>query len=210
MIVEGHGEVEAAPLLIRRLLHEQFQRYDLEIKKPFNAHSNSNILKPGGLENFLELARRAVDPCCQGLIVLLDAEREHHDCPPNLAVSLARRTARLGLPFPVAIVCANCEYESWFIASLHTMRSHLRPNVKYPGDPEQECGAKGWLSENMPPPRVYKETVDQVKLTQSLDIPHTIKHSRSFQRMVHAVEQLTQEISSGKVTISPLSDDETG
>jgi hypothetical protein len=96
----------------------------------------------------------------------------------------------LNLPFPVVVVCATCEYESWFLASLHT----IMPGVTFEGDPEKECGAKGWLTRQMPAGHAYKETSDQVRMTNDLDIPHVTRHSRSFRRMVEAVGELLEAI----------------
>lgn len=200
LIVEGDGEVEAAPELVRRLLYEKFQRFDLKLNRPYNAHGCDNLEKY--LENFLELARRAPD--CKGVVILRDAEREHQACPPALAQALARRAQSLQLSFPVVVVCANCEYESWFIASLHTInKGYLREETVYESDPEQECGAKGWLSRHRPEGLAYKETLDQVRLTTLLDIPHTIEHSRSFRRMAHAVEELLWAIDSQSSVVTP-------
>ena len=34
-IVEGHGEVGALPVLIRRIAHERLERFDFNVAKPF-------------------------------------------------------------------------------------------------------------------------------------------------------------------------------
>lgn len=202
LIVEGDGEEEAAPVLARHLLYEYFQRFDFTFKA-YNAHGNSNIISPRRLEKILEVTRRTEG--CVGVIVLLDAEREHCDCPPDWAYNLASRAKVLDLQFPVAVVCACCEYESWFLWNLHTpIQNWLRPGISYEGDPEAECGAKGWLSRHMLSGNVYKETRDQAKMTGHLDILHTMERSRSFRRMAHAVEELLNAIDSGKRIVTPL------
>jgi len=203
LIVEGDGEKEAAPALIRRLLQDYLGRSEFTRFKPLNAHGISNLVPSGGLERFLELTRRVTD--CKGVVVLLDAEREHRDCPRDLAVSLATRARELGLPFPVVIVCACCEYESWFLWNLDTdIRNWLNPGASYEGDPETECGAKGWLSRNMPSGHAYKETSDQLQMTFHIDILHTMEKSRSFRRMVHAVEELLAAIDSDVAIVTPM------
>ena len=210
LIVEGSGEETAAPELMRRLLFEHFERYDLNVRRPYNAKGVGGIDRAGGLEHFLELARGAEE--CAGLLVLRDTERENRNCPPDLAYSLAERTQALGLPFPVVIVCATCEYESWFLAGLESIKANfaqLKPDAIFEGDPEQECNAKGWLTDHMVGDRAYKETIDQVKMTTFLDISHTIKQSRSFQRLVHAVEELLRAIDSETVTVTPLPSDDS-
>jgi hypothetical protein len=201
-LVEGDGEVTAAPELLRRLLDEQFQRYDFVVHRPINAGGCYNLDRR--FEDFLEITRRAPD--CNGVIVLRDAERDHAACPLALALGLAERAAALHLRFPVVIVCANCEYESWFLASLGTIKpGYLNAEAVFEGDPEQECNAKGWLSKQMLGQRVYKETLDQVRMTALLDLAHTIRHSRSFRRLVHAVEELIQAMDDQQSIVTPLS-----
>jgi hypothetical protein len=204
LIVEGSGEKEAAPLLIRRFLHDHYQLFDCVIGETYNARGRYNLLKQGGLESFLNLARGA--PNCAGAIVLLDVEREHRDCPPSLAYSLAQRTKKLNLRFPVVIVCAACEYESWFLLNLHTIApKFLTPNVKYEGDSERECGSKGWLTRNMPEGSAYNETAHQPRMTALIDIQHTLQQSRSFRRLGHALQQLLAAIDTGENIITPVS-----
>jgi hypothetical protein len=201
VVVEGDGEEAAAPSLLRRLLHHYIQRFDLGVKA-YNAHGNSNIIATGQLEKILEVTRRTAD--CTGVIILLDAEREHCECPPDLASILARRAEALGLPFPVTVVCACCEYESWFLLNLHTpIKNWLKPGTTYAGDAEQECGAKGWLRRHMPPGDTYKEAIDQPRMTEHLDLLHTMEHSRSFRRLVHAVDELLFAIDSGTTLVTP-------
>lgn len=71
LIVEGPGEMEAVPLLVRRLLYEHLYRFDLSIKSPYIAKGNGNLTRSGGIERFLEVARRASNPLCRGMLVLL-------------------------------------------------------------------------------------------------------------------------------------------
>jgi hypothetical protein len=145
---------------------------------------------------------------CKGVVVLLDTEKENLACPLILAKDFVQRARRLGLPFPVTIVCAMCEYESWFLFNLSQIAPmYLKPKSQFSRDPEQECGAKGWLSENMPGEQRYNETIDQPRMTALIDIPHTIQHSRSFRRLNHAVEELLIAIDARKITVTPLDHD---
>jgi hypothetical protein len=208
LIVEGDGEREAAPLLMRRLLGELHKRYEFNKITAYNAHGNGNITVPGGLERFLELTRR--QPDCMGVVVLLDAEQEHVKCPPGLACGLSKRARSLGLPFPVVVVCAVCEYESWFLYDVFPDHRHtiaekwLKPGAVYEGNPEEECSAREWLKRNMESGLTYKETLDQPRMTAHLDIGHVREHSRSFKRLVNAVNELLEEIDRGKTGVTPL------
>jgi hypothetical protein len=206
-IVEGDGEVTAVPVLLGRLLGLR-QCYDLIADRPKNAHSVSNLTKPGGLEKFLAYARK--EPDCAAVLVLLDADE---DCAVGLATSLALRAKMLSLPFPTAIVCAKCEYEVWFLASLSSIsgkqingRPGLNEGLTYDQPVENMRDAKGWLSKNMPPGRAYKETQDQEAITRLLDFDLVREKSRSFRRLEHAIDELLVAIDQNTPFVTPLLD----
>jgi hypothetical protein len=56
----------------------------------------------------------------------------------------------------------------------------------------------------MPASRIYKETQDQVKMTFVIDIARTMQLSRSFRRMVHAIELLLLAIENDDNEVTPL------
>jgi len=202
LIVEGDGEVKAAPELVRRILHEWCNRFEFTVARPFNAQGVDSL--EANFVRFLELARRDRQGC-QGLIVLRDTERDN--CAEAIAYNLAGRAANLKLPFPVVIVCAVCEYESWFLASMQSISPHYTwtESVKNVEEAELECNAKGWLKRRMPKDaRTYQETRDQVTMTTLIDMLDVYEHCRSFRRMVHAVEELLQAIDAGTYDVTPL------
>jgi hypothetical protein len=187
-IVEGQGEVEALRILIEKKLID-WKRQQVTIASLKNVHGRHNLTKDGGLELFLERARREV---CNGVLVLLDADK---DCAARLARELAARARRLRLPFPVAVVCAKCEFEAWFLASLETIAGHvgIPAGIRFQGDVENKRGAKEWLSDQMPEGRIYKETQDQASMTHWLDPELVRAQSRSFRRLEHAILELLEE-----------------
>lgn len=199
LIVEGDGDERVAPVLVRRILHDRHQEYDFRLHA-YNAHGADNLTKQ--LERFLELTRK--QPDCVGVLVLRDAEREHVACPPGLGCELARRARVLKLPFPVAVVCATCEFESWFLADLRCAAYCLRANASYAGNPDSECGAKGWLARHMQPGTTYKESQDQVRMTANLRLGRVEKKSGSFRRMLHAVAELVQLIAESRPDVTPI------
>lgn len=69
-IVEGDGEVEALPLLLRHLFSEVYQTYDFEIAKPKNAHGCGSLTTFNGIERFVEYA--LIEPDCDVVLVLID------------------------------------------------------------------------------------------------------------------------------------------
>lgn len=49
-IVEGYGDVAAVGVLLRRVLHEKLQCYDVGIERPIRV-PKGKLLKPGELES---------------------------------------------------------------------------------------------------------------------------------------------------------------
>lgn len=202
-VVEGDGEIEAVPLLLRRVLAERCSRHDLDVARPKSAHGRDTLLRD--FERYLRYAA-GTSGCC-AVLVLLDAD---NDCAKKRALGLAKKTRGLGLSIPVAIVCAKRQYETWFVASLDTIkgrtlkgRQGISSSAQFAGSAEDLKGAKGWLTSNMPRGRAYKETMDQVPLTEYIDLNLACANSRSFRRLCHAVEELVQAMDTGIVIVTP-------
>jgi hypothetical protein len=200
-IVEGDGEEQAVPILLRRLLQEA-ECWDLQVARPKKANGVGNLLRPGGIERFIQLA--ALEPDCAAILVLLDAEKQ---CPVDLARSLAVRVRAQGSRYPVGIVVAKCEYEAWLLASAETLTRS--PRLRFPAalaapeDPEAVTGAKGWLSRQLPKDQAYSETRDQPALTSLMDLDLARRRSRSFRRFCSAIEQVMAALRDGRVDITP-------
>jgi hypothetical protein len=198
-IVEGDGDAQAVPKIIAKIL-AHLGRYDLIPGDAKIAGGKSELTKIGGLEVYLDYAEAVANACAT--LVIIDAD---DDCPKALAELLANRVRTKGVRNPVAIVVANREYESWFIASLETIKGHrnIASDCAFAGDVEGRRDAKGWLSDQMPRGKVYRETVDQIALTQKIDVALAVQNSRSFRRLVHAVEELVTAADGSAATISP-------
>lgn len=201
-IVEGHGDAAAVPGLLRRLLQERLQRYDIHRLRARRVNGKYDLLK--NLEGYLE---EVFNQGCAAILVLVDADEE---CPLEESARLVERAAALNLDVPIAIVYANSEYETWFIASLSQStgeniraRLGLPETVVAPGNVESIRDVKRWLSGNMPSGRAYKETEDQENLTHHIDMDLTHGRSRSFRRLCHAVEELVQAIDSHISVVTP-------
>jgi hypothetical protein len=200
-IVEGNGEVEAFPILLRRLLWDK-QCWNFNISQPpINTHGIGNVVIESGLERFLKLAMRR--PGCDAILVLMDADI---DCAKNLSVNLAKRALIHNAHIPTAIVTAKYRYENWFLASFETLRGKcgLQENIQAIDSPELVPDPKRWITNNMFPGRAYRETMDMAQMTQLLDINLVFQRSRSFKRLSHAVDELIQCIYSGTPKISPI------
>ena len=73
-IVEGQGEVEAVPVLLRRMLHEMTV-FHIGIARPFRVKRN-RVVRPGEIERAVKQAisdRRDAG----GVMVILDADEKN-------------------------------------------------------------------------------------------------------------------------------------
>ena len=170
-IVEGEGEVGAAGLLIRRILHEHLGEYEFQVDSPMRLRRSEIYSK---LPQFLSYAAKRQG--CDAIVIIADSD---DDCPRNLATKVSRIAADRNIGMPVAAVCPNKEYEAWFIASIEDIRGSaigqrgvtIDPNAECPDDPETIRGAKGWITRQMPKGMAYKPSQDQTPLTEKIKSP---------------------------------------
>jgi hypothetical protein len=154
--------------------------------RPFRG-TRSKLVLMGELERAVELAGRGLRSPGVVLIVI-DSD---DDCPKELAPALLDRATRAaGGRWPVGVVLAKSEFESWFIAAAESIagRSGLPPNLVAPADPESIRDAKGWLQKAMPPGRKYSETVDQPSLASKFDLD-AARRAPSFDKMCREIER---------------------
>ncbi|HEX8320412.1 DUF4276 family protein [Longimicrobium sp.] len=187
-IVEGHGEVTAVPLLIRRIVTAYAAEAYAEVGRPIRIKRNA-LVQPGGIENAIELAARQTGPG-DGLLVLIDADK---DCPVDLATELLRRAQRQRPDRSIRVVVAKSEFEAWLLASAQSLAGQrgLPQDLAPPPEPEAVRDAKGWLSDRTPRGRSYKPTVDQAALTQIFDLDQA-QGARSFRKFIKDVLELAR------------------
>ena len=178
-IVEGHGDVEAVPLLLRRVFHEHLDRTGIEVLRSIRV-PKTKLLQDGELEKAVELAARQTQNG-DAVIILIDAD-DH--CPAELAPKLLLRAVEARPDRDIRVVLANKEYEAWFIAAAESIagRRGLLPDLVPHHDPESIQDAKGWLTNHSRPGTAYRETLDQPALTQVFDI-ESARKSPSFDKL---------------------------
>ena len=200
-IVEGPGDVEAAPILLRKILSDYLICYVVGVLAPKRAGGRGGLDKVGGIEKFIRYA--AITPDCEGILVLVDADA---DCALDWAKRICDRCREVGVAVPIAVVCAVLEYEAWFLASLDSIRGsgRLNQDIRFDGNPEALGGVKEWFTQQMPPGRAYKETIDQASFTSMIDVSLARDNSRSFRRLCHAVEELQSAMEAGSSSITPF------
>jgi Domain of unknown function (DUF4276) len=180
-IVEGHGEVSAVPILLRRIGAWKTPDVRTQILPPIRVHRDRFIRKEVEFSRVLKLA--AAKAGAGGRVfILLDAD---DDCPAELGGALLAR-ARTEIPhIPVSVVLANREYEAWFIAAASSLNGK-RGFFFDPGldaiDAEAERNAKGWVRERLQT-GTYGEVLDQPGFSASMDLQQAFDGSRSFRKL---------------------------
>ena len=185
-IVEGYGEVAAVPVLLRRVLHEKLQRYDVGIEPPIRVPKNK-LLKPDELERTVNLAARRTS-ATDGIIVLVDAD---DDCPAELAPAMTIRAAQSRPDRRISVVIAKSEFESWFVAAADSLAGYrgLFDGLAAPANAERIRDAKGWLSSNMPTGSTYRETIDQAAFASRINLDKA-RQCPSFDKFMREVRTL--------------------
>lgn len=185
-IVEGHGEVRAIREIVTRIGLELLSGTWIEVAPPFRLDSGK-MRKPNELANAIRFAAARVQGP-GGVLVLRDGDDADVDCPVQLAEML--QPGKNLNSVKVEIVVAYREYESWFLAAADSLRTHpdVRDDAVAPTNPERRRNAKRELEKLML--ESYKETRHQPKFSALIDFKAASKNSRSFRRMIHAVECL--------------------
>ena len=184
-IVEGHGEVSAVPVLLRRLLMEMGAY--IEVSKP-DRTPRSSLIVDGGIESAVQRAAQDAGPAA-ALLVLIDAD---DDKVCELGPILTKR-AQLARPDRrVLVSLAHVEFEHWFIAAAESLQGYRRlpSNLARPANFESIRDGKGWLSKQMPIGVTYSPIADQAALTARMDLDLARQHSASFRRFCTRFREL--------------------
>jgi hypothetical protein len=219
LFVEGDGDREAVPVLVKRLL-TNLHAWDFLIlePRPYVVGEVNALLKDNCSKWVRLLAAAAKDANVGAILLVLDGDIRKVPgkafCARDVARTLARESARArgGEQFSVGVVFACQEFESWLIAGVESLAGKrlsdgspaVRPGVEPPqGDLEQSPrDAKGWLRNVME--AGYNPSRDQSVLTAIVDLGLVRSRSmRSFRRLEHALEQIVTAIRDASPIVSP-------
>ena len=196
-IVEGHGEVKAVPVLIRKIAGELFPELPISVPLPIRV-PRTKLVQDGELKRSVELAARKVGK--QGaLFILLDSDRE---CPAVLGPELLQKASRIRSDLLIAVVLAKCEFEAWFLAAAESLQGErgLKSDIRSPSNPEGIRDAKGWLSQQMENNRNYRETHDQPAFTERFDFNLARSRAGSFEKCYRDIVHLLEELRKASVS----------
>jgi hypothetical protein len=184
LIVEGHGEVPSAPILVRRVLQKLEPALAADIL-PSHRVSRGKLIKKEELERAIEFMARKVGNGGR-ILVLLDAD---DDLPCVLGPELLEWARKYRPDRDTSVVVAKPEYEAWFLAAAASLRGvrGLPEDLESPPTPENIRDAKGWLSHRMPDG--YSETLDQPALSSVFDLSEA-RRADSFDKFFREVGRL--------------------
>ncbi len=184
VIVEGHGEEAALPILLKRVAAWIDPDVQLEVIRPFRL-SRGSFAKEEEFARAVEFVARKVGPGGPILIVL-DSDSDPA-CQLGPALLARARSARGDRD--IAVVLAVREYEAWFLAGARSLagKRGLPHDLEPPPDPERGRSPKAWVDALMP--GGYSETLDQSALTAALDLA-AARTADSFDKLVRDVGRL--------------------
>ena len=171
-MVEGHGEVDAFPLLVRRLYPSLIVPRPVRVKR-------QKILQPDELVRTAKIADANIRQGGGrgGLLLLLDAD---FDCAATMGPDLQRQLSQSLGHRVVRCVMAVREFESWLVAG--DRRSEELP--------DEGRGGKGWLKHQH---GRYSPAADQPHLTAGMDMERAEQVSRSFRRLRKVLGEFAAE-----------------
>ncbi len=187
-IVEGHGEVQAVPILLRRLLAEAGV-YDVDVNPPIRK-PGSTFFCEADLRAAVRVALKSKN--CGGILILFDGDKQGH-CPKTNCSEISMWAKAEAGSRACEVVMAYREYEAWFLATIESLRGQrgIRPDAVSHPNPELPTGAKAHLEQRLVSRRSYAETADQPALSQMFDMATAHRRCRSFRRFVRAFGILT-------------------
>lgn len=180
-VVEGHGEVDAVPALLRNILYRR-GLYEVRVLQP---HRISRTDMVGGkVSAAVRMQMHAVGD--RGLVVVVcDSDDEDYQ---TLEERIHKATG--STDHRVVVSVAVREFESWILAGIGSLRgmSIVRDELLAPpANPESKRNAKKVLGEYLTVS--YKETIHQATLASKIDVGEAMQRSPSLERFVTRLSQ---------------------
>jgi hypothetical protein len=190
-IVEGFGEIEAVPLLLRRIAAKVSLALVPRVNPPTRVKIGSFLNDQEYFTRYITLAAAKAKQADGLVLILLDCD---DDCPATLGPVLLARALRVRSDVPYLVALAHREFEAWFIAALDSLREYagFAPQVEKPANPESFRDAKGWLRAGRA--AGYDPMIDQAAFTAVFDLDEA-SLAPSFARLRHRLDAFYRKLS---------------
>ena len=184
-IVEGHGEVSAVPVLLRRF-RDEAQAWRVNIGRPIR-RSRGQLVQQAHLEQAVNLALR--QPSCDAILIMFDGDT---DCPAELGPRVHRGATVAAGDVPCEVVLPHREYEAWFLAAIESLRGArgVRADATPHPDPEAPRGAKEQLETRMDAGKSYLETTHQSAFSARFCMAAAHARCRSLRKLTKSFGDL--------------------
>lgn len=201
-IVEGKGEVDAVPVLVRRIADEVAPGTLVDLPRASLVERDRMTTSGDAIGKAIAyLVPRLSQPA--GFILMLD--RDDETDPSRLIDDLAAHMKACRGDCPSIVVMPDREYEAWFLASAESLRGvrGLRDDLTPPPNPDAIRDAKGWLTDRAAGRNRYRERTDQAALTACFDMAAARANSPSFARAYAEIARLLRELVASLPTPAP-------
>ncbi|HZO24818.1 MAG TPA: DUF4276 family protein [Chloroflexota bacterium] len=194
-IIEGDGERDALPILLRRVIQEIDPALYVRVLRPIR-RPRGQLNSQQQITEAVDLALRTLTPPC-AVLILIDAD---DNCPAELGPRILGWARSGGSDLPIAVVLANREYEAWFLAAAESLRGlrGVQHDIVAPPDPETIAGAKEWLTERMSRRQSYKPTSHQASFSAVFDLELARRRAPSFDKLCRDVRRLMDAMRAGE------------
>ena len=184
-IVEGHGEVAAVPVLLRRFIDEA-RAWRVNIGRPIR-RPRGQLVQQAQLEQAVNLALR--QPGCEAILIMFDGDT---DCPAELGPKVHQWATVAAGDVPCEVVLPHREYEAWFLAAIESLRGArgVRSDATPHPDPESPRGAKKQLEARMDAGKSYLETTHQSAFSARFSMAAAHVRCRSFRKLTKSFGDL--------------------
>ena len=192
-IVEGQGDREAVPVLVRRIARDIDPGFVPRLLEPLRVPADK-LRKEGEVERAVEWAARKLGGC-GGILVITDCDWDG-GCPARDGPLLLARACRTRPDIAISVILAKKEFEAWFLAAAESLRGKrgLSEELFGPADCEAVRGTKEWLTRHMPEGRPYSATVDQPALTAVFDMDMGRRRSDSFDKCYRDIKRMLETL----------------
>jgi hypothetical protein len=186
-IVEGRGDVQAVATVVQRIAQIEVPS-TVVITNDVKTLDRGLMVQPQRLGADVALVARRLGGH-GGILIVLDAD---DDCPATLGPTLQASAQAIRRDIPVGVVLATREFEAWFLAAAESLRGlrNLSHTLDSHPHPESVRDAKGWLTSQMPRPKTYSASVDQVHLARAFDMSLARSRSDSFDKCYREITRL--------------------
>lgn len=188
--MEGYGEVEAVPKLLRRIAQSLPNCAGITVNPPWRVKAGSFLNDAQYFNDRVEFAARKARQSQRGcVLILLDCEG---DCPAELGPKLLAKARACRSDIPIEVTLAYREFETWFMAAAHSLRgvAGLSANLEPPANPESFRDAKGWLTSHMATP--YNPPEHQPLMTANFSMAEAARVP-SFARLLKKLTALLSD-----------------